>query len=190
MPAWVYFPLAFAARQCRRLGAPIVRRTAGPVFFVVVGLLAPGAPAKTAPAAGDRGRPQLPTIRLKLADKPFLLWVARTSAQQERGLMYIRHLPAKRGMIFVFSRSRPETFWMKHTWIPLDLLFLNKHGVIVGHCTMRPDHGRTLYPSPGPVRFAMELNAGICQRLGLKDGRKVILPARLVAPPTRHKRGL
>ncbi len=77
---------------------------------------------------------------------------------------------------------------MKHTWIPLDLLFLNKHGVIVGHCTMRPDHGRTLYPSPRPIRFAIELNAGICQQLKLKDGRKVVLPAKLAAPRTNRKR--
>ena len=188
MPAWIYFPLASAARQRQRSGAPIAWRMIVPIFLVVVGLPAPGAPAKTAPAAGDHGRPSLPTIRLELAHEQFLLWMARTSAQQERGLMYIHHLPAKRGMIFVFPHSRPETFWMKHTWIPLDLLFLNKHGVIVGHCTMRPDHGRTLYPSPRPIRFAIELNAGICQQLKLNDGRKVVLPAKLTAPQTNRKR--
>ncbi len=120
--------------------------------------------------------PKLPTVQVKLGSRDVKLWVADTSRTRDRGLMYITKLPHNWGMLFVFHHLARQTFWMKHTLIPLDLIFLNGDGVIVRHDTMPPDHGKKLYPSGQPIRYAIELNAGAFKRLGLHDAMVIKLP--------------
>ncbi len=120
--------------------------------------------------------PKLPRVSVVLGNKTVKLWVAASPRTRERGLMYIRKMPDNCGMLFVFPHNGPQTFWMKHTLIPLDLIFLNQQGVIVRHDFMPPDHGKKLYPSGQPIRYAIELNAGAFQKLHLHDSMHVTLP--------------
>ncbi len=119
---------------------------------------------------------KLPVVRVRLGNEILKLWVAATTSAQERGLMYIQNIPDKRGMLFAFSHSTPQTFWMKHTRFALDLIFLNRQGLIVRHCTMLPDNGKKLYPSGQPVRFAIELKAGMFKQLRLHNSMTIHLP--------------
>ncbi len=126
--------------------------------------------------------PKLPRVSVVLGNKTVKLWVAASPRTRDRGLMYIRKMPDTCGMLFVFQHNGPQTFWMKHTLIPLDLIFLNQQGVIVRHYMMPPDHGKKTYPSGSPIRYAIELNAGAFQRLHLHDAMHINLPKRYLIP--------
>src|SRR5437763_871626 len=87
----------------------------------------PQAPAQNVPAEqrAQTGLEQVPlTIHSATGDHRFTAAVARTPAQQERGLMFVRSLAGNRGMIFPYAPSRAVAFWMKNTLIPLDMVFI------------------------------------------------------------------
>ena len=122
--------------------------------------------------------PILPTVKMRINQCTFTLWVAATGAQQEKGLMNISSLSASQGMIFVFQPPQNARFWMKDTLIPLDILFLRKSGKVTNCTTMPVDNGKTIYRSRGPISFAIELKAGSIHRCGLHEGMVIKLPLR------------
>ena len=94
---------------------------------------------------------------------PVRVEVARTAAEQERGLMGRREVPAGTGMLFPFSPAAVQSFWMRDTLVPLDIAWV-RDGRVVGATRMTPcpDLGPRcpVYPSPGPVDAALEVRAG------------------------------
>jgi uncharacterized protein len=153
------------------LPAPADRRR---LIFLVLLLVA-------LPAAIVRAQLQsFPTASLAIVTTSgthkFTVEVATTPAQQEQGLMFRQHLAPNAGMIFDLGRPQTTSFWMKNTWIPLDMLFVNATGRIINiHERAVP---RSLEPiaSAGPVRAVIELNGGTAARLGIKPGDRVIFP--------------
>ena len=85
--------------------------------------------------------------------------VAATDATRQRGLMFREKMPANHGMLFVFPESRQECMWMKNTLLPLSVAFLDDNGVIVNIEEMAPQTLNS-HCSAGPIRFALEMNAG------------------------------
>jgi uncharacterized protein len=100
----------------------------------------------------------------------FDVWVADTEARAEQGLMYVRDLPAGRGMVFPLEPPRVEAMWMKNTYIELDMLFIAADG----HVSKIIERARPLslntLSSDGPVRAVIELKGGEVRRLGLRVG--------------------
>lgn len=94
-------------------------------------------------------------------------------ATQERGLMYRAHIPADGGMLFVFPASEEKGFWMRNTFLPLDMLFVTEDGVIhkIHHMAIPEDI--TPIRSEGPVKYVMEINGGTAEALGLAAGDKL-----------------
>ena len=103
--------------------------------------------------------------------------LARTEAEQDRGLMYRRELAEDAGMLFIFAEAAPRTFWMKNTLIPLDMLFIDDAGVVAG--LVRQAQPLTLTPrGPGPgirARFVLEVAGGWAARHGVEAGARVRL---------------
>jgi len=134
----------------------------------------------TEPSALD----QMETVDLLIKDQPFRLWIADADPQRERGLMHVTleqmaPLPdgTQRGMIFIFQYEQQLSFWMKNTIIPLDIAYLTHEGEVVGLYTMAPlDTRMQQYPSKGPARLALEVNAHVLTQLGLKDGDRIEIP--------------
>jgi uncharacterized membrane protein (UPF0127 family) len=103
----------------------------------------------------------------------FDVWVADTPERGEQGLMFVRDLPAERGMIFPFPRPRVVTFWMKNTYIELDMLFIAAGGRVVKIIDRAPPLRLDLLSSEVPVAAVLELRGGEAGLLGLKVGDRV-----------------
>ena len=106
----------------------------------------------------------------------FDVYVALTSAQQRRGLMFVRDLPDTSGMLFVYRRSRILSIWMKNTYIPLDIIFFAADGRIVNIHENAQPHTLESRRSDEAVNYVLELNGGISERLQIDTNSRVILP--------------
>ena len=110
-------------------------------------------------------------FRLEVADQP---------GEWELGLGKRTSLDQDSGMLFIFPTLSNKTFWMKDTLIPLDVIFMDSNLLIVDIRSMEVQPGATdrelkRYTSSAPAQFAMEINGGQAQALGLKRGMKVEL---------------
>ena len=101
--------------------------------------------------------------------------VALSKDQQEQGLMFRTSLPEQTGMLFVFKNVRKRSFWMKNTYIPLDIVFLDENGEIVGiHLNAKPESEESI-ESPAPAQYVIELDAGQASALALRVGDQFFL---------------
>jgi len=104
----------------------------------------------------------------------FKVELAVTPQQRQRGLMYRQDMAADAGMLFLFDREAPRSFWMKNTFIPLDLLFIDAEGVIVSIAPDAIPHDESPIPSHVPAAAVLELNAGTVENLGLSVGDHIL----------------
>lgn len=110
----------------------------------------------------------------------FEIWVARTDAQQQRGLMFVTELGADQGMLFVEEPPRVMSMWMKNTLIPLDMLFIANDGRIVHIHERAKPQDLTVIGYDKPVRAVLELRGGEAAKRGIRLGDRVASP--LLAP--------
>jgi uncharacterized protein len=102
--------------------------------------------------------------------------MAVTPEEQARGLMFRRELPEKQGMLFDFGREQPTSFWMKNTYIPLDMIFIRADGRILRVAENTVPHSEELVSSGGPVRAVLEVIGGTAKKLGIAPGDRVTHP--------------
>jgi uncharacterized protein len=111
-----------------------------------------------------------------VADKPVTVEIAERGEARMRGLMYRKSMAEDAGMIFVFQGPKEEhTFWMKNTCIPLDMLFIDDDGTIVGIEENTPTLTEATFGVGCKSRYVLELNAGWTRKHGVKAGQKVKL---------------
>ena len=103
----------------------------------------------------------------------FKVWLADTPQRQAQGLMFVRSLPQARGMLFVHDAPRPISMWMKNTYIPLDMVFIDAHGRIQQIVEQTRPHSLDLIRSTQPALAVLEIAGGEAQRLGLHPGQRV-----------------
>ncbi len=127
-----------------------------------------------APAAA-RAEKQLEALVFVTAsgEHPFKVEVADTDAERERGLMQRRSMPADHGMLFDFKMEEPLAMWMKNTYIPLDMVFVTRGGLVTNIAADAKPMSQEIIPSGGPVYAVIELNAGSARRIGLAPGDRV-----------------
>ena len=106
----------------------------------------------------------------------FRVELAKSLSQRMQGLQGRQTLDAKAGMLFVFETPTIATMWMKNTYIPLDMLFLDSNGNIAAIAqNTQPMSLQPIRP-PEPVKAVLELNAGTVASLGIKLGDRVLHP--------------
>ncbi len=106
----------------------------------------------------------------------FTVEVADTPRTRSRGLMFRESLPRGAGMLFVYEAPRRASFWMKNTLIPLDLLFVDRRGVVTRvHAEAQPGD---LSPIEGgnDVFAVLEINGGLAGRYGITPGSEMRNP--------------
>jgi uncharacterized membrane protein (UPF0127 family) len=106
----------------------------------------------------------------------FEVEVAATPAERSRGLMYRRQLADDRGMLFDFGSTGPASMWMRNTYIPLDMLFIEPNGRIRKIAAETEPLSEDVVSSGGPVRAVLELRGGITGELGIEPGDQIIHP--------------
>ena len=97
----------------------------------------------------------------------FFVELATTHSERSRGLMFRRSMQPGWGMLFIYEDERPRSFWMKNTYIPLDMVFLDRRGEVVS--VIEGADPLTLEPrrSEGAARYVLELQAGVASTEGI-----------------------
>ena len=86
------------------------------------------------------------------------------------GMMYRKSMPDEQGMLFLFDQSEPQSFWMKNTFIPLDIMFIDEdYKITTIHANAQP-HTETPRLSKGPAKYVLEVNGGWAERHGVQVG--------------------
>ena len=86
--------------------------------------------------------------------------VADTPAAQELGLMYRKALEPTAGMLFIFSEEKPRTFWMKNTYLELDMIFIDEDRTVVSIVEKAVPLTETARPSEKPAKYVLEVRGG------------------------------
>lgn len=146
-------------------------------FIVLAGAIALWVHSVSAQAPHDA--PVFPHASLTIegADgqkRAFDVEIATTPEQEAYGLMFRRSLAPDAGMIFVSDPDRIVSMWMKNTFIPLDMLYVRRDGVIVKIVANAVPFDLTPLPSGEPVHGVIELKGGEAANQGIKTGDKVI----------------
>lgn len=99
--------------------------------------------------------------------------IADRERSRETGLMYRRSLGRDFGMLFVFDSSAMQTFWMKNTYISLDMIFVSEEKRIVTIHTHTVPRSLQTYPSTEPALFVVEVIAGFTEAHGVRVGDRM-----------------
>lgn len=139
--------------------APVLRRAAVVIAMSVVAL--------PLAACSDEGKLVLNT---STGAYTFNVEVVDTNESRAQGLMYRTELADDAGMLFDFKEQREVSFWMRNTFIPLDMIFIDAQGVVKNIHVNAIPHDVTGIPSEGPVQFVLEIPGGRSEEIGLKVG--------------------
>ena len=127
-----------------------------------------------APARADG--PETLQIVTSSGTHDFHIEIAKDDASRAQGLMNRPFLPADRGMLFEFDREAPVSFWMKNTYIPLDMIFISRAGVVTNIVEKAEPLSERVIPSGPPCMAVLEVNGGAAASIGLKVGDTVRYP--------------
>jgi uncharacterized membrane protein (UPF0127 family) len=108
----------------------------------------------------------------------FTVELAESQQKQALGLMFRDSLPNDHGMLFIFPAEGFRSFWMKNTRIPLDILYFDEDLKLVSVAeNAQPCRTQRCpsYPSDGPAKYVLELNAGKAAELSLRPGDELQL---------------
>lgn len=126
-------------------------------------------------ACSQKQAPSTATVILETASRPIRVEaeVVRTAEEREKGLMYRKELAAYRGMLFIFDREERQSFWMKNTYIALDMIFVSEGMKVVGVV----ENARPMTTESRAVdavsRYVLEVNAGFARRHEIAAGTAV-----------------
>jgi uncharacterized protein len=136
------------------------------LLLVVMAFLSPA-------AAQEKFETEALSIESGSGTLAFTVEMARTKSQHAQGLMYRRSLAADAGMLFVYGKTGRHAMWMKNTFIPLDMVFIDASGSIVTIYERAVPQSTNSIPSRRRVKATLELRGGTVSRLGIKVGDRV-----------------
>jgi uncharacterized protein len=128
--------------------------------------------AQTGEPTGAQSLPFTPLLIETKAGKRLALQVevARTEEQRNIGLMFRKSMAETKGMLFLFAPPQDTAFWMRNTYIPLDLVFIRADGRIHRIAANAKPFSLEPIPSRGRIAAVLEVNGGYAKRHGLKAG--------------------
>lgn len=117
-------------------------------------------------------------IGIFIRDVPVTVSVADTEEERIKGLSGVESLKEQEGKLFIFDSESWHGIWMKDMLMPIDIIWINNQGNVV-HIeeNVMPDSYPTIYSSPVPARFVLEVSAFFVNTFNIKVGDKVTIPA-------------
>lgn len=125
------------------------------------------------PAFKDEGQLVFVKHGTNATIKMIQIEIADNDAKRDQGLMWRRYMPEDDGMLFIFDDQEPLTFWMKNTYIPLDMVFADKSGNIVSIYPEATPLSEASITSGEPAEYVVEVNGGFCAKYGINVGDKI-----------------
>ncbi len=150
-------------------------------FLVLALFLAACSPPTTTPRTGT-----VPDLDARFAfdslivindrgdELKFDIYLATDFEQHRRGLMFVRGMPERTGMLFIYEREEIRSMWMKNTYIPLDLVFARADGSVINVITDTVPQTLNSHRSAEPSLYVLELNAGTARRLGIGSASRIV----------------
>ncbi len=130
--------------------------------------------AQDGPGVVSFGHSEVTIATVAGAKYRFSVDVAETPEQLEHGLMYRDAMPADAGMLFLLGVEETASFWMRNTFLPLDMIFIARDGRITNiHHNAAPG-SLAIISSTAPVLAVLEVNAGVTSRLAIRPGDRVL----------------
>ena len=99
--------------------------------------------------------------------------LAENQQEISYGMMYRKSIPEKSGMLFLMPTEEPQSFWMKNTYVSLDIIYFNSKNEIVSIQKNTEPLSETLLPSHEPTAIVLEVEGGFSDKYGLKKGDKI-----------------
>ncbi len=99
--------------------------------------------------------------------------LAETREEQTVGLMRRRSLPSRGGMLFIYDEDQPQSFWMKNTPMPLDIVFIASDSSIVNIAKRTTPLSEQTIESDAPARYVLELRGGFTERYGIDESARI-----------------
>jgi uncharacterized membrane protein (UPF0127 family) len=115
---------------------------------------------------------ELPVVELTAGMHIIRAEVAADFGTRAQGLMFRKSLERNAGMLFIFDESAVHCMWMKNTYIPLSVAFIDEEGAIVNIADMQP-HSERSHCAAKPARYALEMTQGWFAERGIKPGTKL-----------------
>ncbi len=105
----------------------------------------------------------------------FDVYIAANHEQRRQGLMYVRNMPERTGMLFIYEGEDIQSMWMKNTYISLDMVFARADGSVTNVIANTTPHTLSSNTSTAPAKYVVELNAGTTQRMGIGKNSRLLL---------------
>lgn len=105
----------------------------------------------------------------------FYIELAVSPAEHQKGLMYRRQMADGWGMLFIYGEERPLSFWMKNTYLPLDMVFIDGQGRVVNIIEDAEPMTDTKRRSEEPARYVLEVEAGVADKAGIEVDQQIEL---------------
>ncbi len=125
-------------------------------------------------AACEPGRAE---VRGDFGAASFAVEIADDAAERAQGLMNRSSMPMGQGVLFVYERPQPVSFWMRNTLIPLDMIFVDQSGRVTRVHEEAVPLDETPIPGGDDVLVVLEINGGLAERIGIEEGDEMRHPA-------------
>ncbi len=99
--------------------------------------------------------------------------LAESDYEHQTGLMYRESMEDDQGMLFIYDDERVRSFYMKNTYIPLDIIYYAADSTLVSIQKNTTPRDETSLPSEGPAKFVLEINGGLSDAWGVEQGDKI-----------------
>ena len=146
------------------------------IFILCLGVLLSGQASEDGDLDAAFDKDKLVIQASEHACYVFDVYLALSRQQQTRGLMFVRHMSDFTGMLFVYRRAGVLSMWMKNTYIPLDILFIRADGSIANIVANTVPLSLESVSAIEPLNYALELNAGVTERLRIDTESRVYFP--------------
>lgn len=133
----------------------------------------PGPAANSSP---KQAQPRLPTTKLFVGTNEITAEIAATPIQVQTGMMWRTNLGEMEGMLFVFGRAQPVSFYMRNTLVPLTCAYIDPEGVILELHDMKPLDEKSIPSKSHQVQYVLEMNQGWFEKHGVKPGMHFATP--------------